>query len=520
MHYPLSKRICELPKELTVEEIAEIVAAFVGAARRAQKAGFDGVETHAAHNYLIDEFLSRSSNMRKDNYGGDLRNRTRLLCEVIGSVRKAVGNDYPVWCRINGKEYGVEQGTSLEEAQEIARIAQNAGANAIDVSAYGPLRPEMLPTPTFVPAVLAHLAEGIKKAVAVPVIAVGRITPEAGEKILEEGKADLVAIGKGLIADPEIPNKIAAGKTEDIRPCIVCMSCLDDLLSPEAKGVRCQVNASLGWENELKLVPAKKIKKVLIVGGGPAGMEAARIASLRGHQVTIWEEQSQLGGQLTEAAIPPYKDRIGALIKYFQIQLVKLNVQVELGKKATIAGIEEFRPETLVLATGAQPLVPRIPGLDKARIAQAGDVLKGRVKVRDRVVVIGGGMVGCETAEFLAEERKSVTVVEILPEMATTVGPSLRTFLLNRLEAKGVTLLTQTRCDKVVSDGLVIITMEGERKTIEVDTIVLAVGACPNTKLIEGIEGKVPEVYQVGDCVKPRKIRDAIGEGYRVGLHI
>ena len=515
-----SRRTTEIPRALTIEEIAAIVIAFRKAAERAQKAGFDGVEIHGAHGYLLSSFLSRSSNKRDDIYGGSQKNRARFLCEVITSVREALGKDYPVWCRINGKEFGVEEGTTLEEAQETARLAQDAGVNAIHLTAFGPLRPEFLTTPTFVPAVLADLAEGIKKAVTVPVIAVGRITPEAGEKMLAEGNADLVSIGKGLIADPDLPNKIAAGNLDDIRPCIICINCLDDTYSLDVKGIRCSVNASMGREDELKLVPAEKIKKVLIVGGGPAGMEAARVAAQRGHQVTLWEEHSQLGGQLNKASVPPHKDRIGALVKYFKIQLTKLNVQVELGKKATAAGIEEFGPEALVLAAGAEPVVPRIPGLDNIHTVQALDVLEGKVQVGDRVVVIGGGMVGCETAEFLVEKDRSVTVVEILPEMAVTVGPSLRTFLLDRLDEKGVTLLTQVKCEEVIPGGVVIATAGGEQKTIGVDTIILAVGASPNTKLGEEIKGKVAEVYQVGDCIEPRKIRDAIGEGYRAGLHI
>ena len=251
---PLASPNGEQPKELTVDQIAEIVAAFATAALRAKKAGFDGVEIHGAHSYLVDQFLSRSSNKRQDVYGGDLPNRARFLIEVIKAAKGAVGSDYPVWCRINGKEYGLEEGTSLEEAQEIARMAQQAGADAIHVSAYGPRVPTNLTSPRFTPAVIEDLAEGVKKAVTVPVIAVGRITPEAGERILAEGKADLVAIGKGLLADAELPNKVALGKLEDITPCIVCMGCRDDLFSPGVLGIRCQVNAALGREEEYRIV--------------------------------------------------------------------------------------------------------------------------------------------------------------------------------------------------------------------------------------------------------------------------
>ena len=517
---PLASSGGEVPKELTVDGIAGIVACFAEAALRAKRAGFDGVEIHGAHGYLIDQFLSRSSNKRQDGYGGDLRNRARFLIEVIKAVRGAVGSDYPVWCRINGKEYGVGEGTSPEEAQEIARMAQDAGADAIHVSAFGPTAPLHLTSPTFVPAVIAHLAEGIKKAVTVPVIAVGRITPEAGERILAEGKADLIAIGRGLLADPELPNKVASGKLEDIVPCTVCMGCRDDISSPTVVGIRCQVNAALGREVEFKIVPAKKPKKVLVVGGGPAGMEAARVAALRGHEVSLWEKEPRLGGQLIQAAIPPHKDRIGPLTKYLQTQLKKLDVKIELGKAATAAMVEELKPEVVVLATGVKPLILEIPGMDKAHVVQAGDVLEGKVMVGNRVVVIGGGMVGCETAEFLVEKGKKVTVTEVAPEMVLAVGPTLRTFFLNRLLEKGVTLLTEIRCDEVTPAGLVVTTKEGERKTIEADTIVLSVGSISDRKLYEEIKGKVSETYLVGDCVEPRTIRDAVADGFRIALHI
>jgi len=517
---PLAGMAGEIPKELTVDEIAEIVTLFAEAALRARKAGFDGVELHGAHSYIIDQFLSPSSNKRRDAYGGGVRNRTRFLVEVIKAVRDAVGEDYPVWCRINGKEYGKKEGTTLEDAQETARMAQNAGCDAIHVSAYGPKTPTNLTSAIFTPAVIEDLAAGIKQAVTVPVIAVGRITPEAGERILEEGKADLIAIGKALLADPELPNKVISGRLEDINPCIVCMGCRDDLRLPEVVGIRCSVNAALGKEKEYEIVPARKPRKVLVVGGGPAGMETARVAALRGHRVTLWEKEPRLGGQLVQAALAPHKDRIAPLTAYLQTQMKKLGVKVELSHEATVATIEEFKPEVVILATGVRPLVPEIPGMNQAHIVQAGDVLEGRVEVGNRVVVIGGELVGCETAEFLADKKKKVTVMRRGPEMALAVGASLRAFFLNRLSEKGVTLLTEIKYNEIIPGGIVVTTKEGEKKTIEADTIVLAAGSIPDTKLYQGLKGKVPEIHCAGDCVAPRTIRDAIAEGYRLGLEI
>lgn len=516
---PLASSGGEVPKELTVDEIAEIVAYFAEAALRADRAGFDGVEIHGAHGFLVDQFLSRTSNKRQDDYGGDVPRRARFLIEIIKAAREAVGKDYPIWCRINGKEYGIDEGTSLEEAKEIARMAQDASADAIHVSAGGPGAPVVLTSPTFTPAIIADLAEGIKKVVTVPVIAVGRITPEAAESILAKGKADLIAIGKGLLADPELPSKVASGRLDDITPCIVCFRCRDDVHTNVA-GIQCHVNAALGREEEYKILPAKKPRKVLVVGGGPGGMEAARVAALRGHKVTLWEKKLRLGGQLIQAAIPPHKDRIARLIIYLQTQLKKLSVEIELGKEATTTMIEEFKPEVVVLATGIKPLVPEIPGMNSAHVVQAGEVLEGKVETGDRVVVIGGEVVGCETAEFLAEKGKKVTVTRRSSEMASGVGRTLRAFFLGRLLEKGVTLLPEVSYNEITFNGVVVTTKEGEKKTIEADTVVLAAGAIPETKLYESIKGKVPEAYCIGDCVAPRLIRDAIAEGYRVGLKI
>ena len=517
---PLPGLVGEVPKELTVDEIAEIIEAFAQAAIRAKKAGFDGVELHGAHGYLINQFLSPASNKRQDSYGGDARNRARFMVEVIRAVREVVGEDYPLWVRMDGKEYGIEEGITLADAQETARMAQSAGVDAIHVSAWGPKAPNNLTTATFTPAVLEELAEGIKKVVTVPVIAVGRITPEAGERLLEEGKADLIAIGKALLTDPEFPSKVASNRLEDITPCIVCMGCRDDIRNPDVVGIRCSVNAALGKEVESKIVPAKKPRRVLVIGGGPAGMEAARVAALRGHQVTLWEKEARLGGQLIQAAIAPHKDRIAALTKYLQTQLKKLNVEADLNKEATAAMIEQFKPEVVILATGVKPLTPEIPGMAMAHVVQAGDVLEGKVEVGNRVIVLGGEMVGCEAAEFLAEKGKKVTVTRRSPEMALGVGHNLRAFFLGRLSEKGVTLLPEIRYNEVTPGGLVVTTKEGEKKTIEADTIVLAAGSIPDQKLYQDIKGRVAEVHCVGDCVAPRKIRDAITEGYRIGSEI
>ncbi|MBE9505435.1 MAG: NADH:flavin oxidoreductase, partial [Chloroflexi bacterium] len=342
----------ELPRELSREEIRSVVDSFAHAAVLAKQAGFDAVELHGAHSYLIDEFISGAANKRTDEYGGDIANRARLLVEVIAAVRAATGAEYPVWVRMNGREYGVEEGTSLEEAVEVAKLAEQAGCVAVHVSAYGPSTPTNRTTAVFKPAVIAELAGAMKGALRMPVIAVGRITPDSAEELLEEGSTDLVAIGKALLADPELASKLAAGKEEDIVPCMVCMHCRDTLMAPDTLGIRCQVNPRLGRDHEPAPAAAAPVKRVLVVGGGPGGMAAAIAAAARGHSVTLWEKGRRLGGQLLQAAVPPHKDRMALFTRYLEAQLHREGVAIELQRDATVEAIVDERPDVVVLATG------------------------------------------------------------------------------------------------------------------------------------------------------------------------
>ena len=518
---PIPAPMGVVPRELDTGEIAEIIDYFALAALRAKKAGFDGVEIHGAHGYLIDQFISRSSNKRSDDYGGSVANRARLLIQVIKAVKENTGLDYPVWCRINGKEYSAEAGITLEESKEVARMAQDAGAVAINVSASGLMSPiNVSRTPKFIPAVIADLAAGIKESVTVPVIVVGRITPEAGEKVLAEGKADLIAFGRSLIADPELPNKVCEHNMKGIRPCILCLRCFDDLFSTEVVGIGCSVNAAMGKEGEYQITPADKPKRVLVIGGGPAGMEAARVAALRGHHVSLWEKEESLGGQLKAAAVVPYKDRIGELVEYFTTQLGNLGVEVKLGNEATAESIINFAPDVVLLATGSIPLYPDIPGLNQSNTVDAVSVLEGRVIVGNRVVVIGAELVACEVAEFLIQQGKKVSIMRRGHEVALKVVPLIRVSLLDRLEKQGVTMLTGVTYHQVTDSGVIITTKDGERRTLEADTIVLAAGAVPDKALYPKIEGEVTEIKLIGDCVSPRNIREAIREGYQAGMTI
>ena len=382
------------------------------------------------------------------------------------------------------------------------------------------MSPEVFVPPKFKPAVLADLAGKIKRAVNIPVIAVGRITAEAAVKIVSENKADLVAIGQGLLADPELPKKVSRGRPEDIVPCIVCQGCRDDTFTPGIVGIRCSVNPALGKEGESGITQARNKRKVLVVGGGPAGMEAAIIATLRGHRVVLWEEKHRLGGQLIPAAIAPHKDRINALIEYFETQLKRLKISVELGKTATGTLIEEAEPDVVILAIGVTPLVPSIPGMNDANVVFAEDVLEGKVDVGDKVVIIGGEMVGCETADLVAEKRRKVTVMRRGFDIAAKMGIHLKPFLMNRLSEKAVTFLVGVKYERITSESITITTKEGNRQTIEADTFVIAAGYEPNRTLFEEIKNKFHEIYMIGDCLKPDTIRKAISDGFTVGLSI
>jgi NADPH-dependent 2,4-dienoyl-CoA reductase/sulfur reductase-like enzyme len=370
-----------------------------------------------------------------------------------------------------------------------------------------------------VSGVLADLAQSVKQVVTVPVIVVGRITPEAGERILAEGKADLVAIGKAFLADPEIPKKVAANQAEEIRPCILCMACRDDLFFDKGESVRCQVNPALGKEAEFEIVRAKTAKRVLIVGGGPAGMEAARVAAQRGHKVTLWEKNSSLGGQLNYAAIPPYKNGIAPLIKYYQTQMQKLDIKVELSKVATAPTIKEFQPEAVVVATGAVPIIPEIWNGKKFKTVTALEVLGGYKGIKERIVVVGGGLIGCETAEFLAERYKDIIILEMLESIGSDIGPTLRPHILERLKAADIQIEVGVKIIEINEKGVMGL-RNGSSEFFNAGTIVIAVGMKSENQLAENLKATVPEIHIIGDCINPRRIREAITEGYSVGLKI
>ncbi len=518
---PIAPSATAEAREITIPEIKTIISRFARAAANARRAGLDFVEVHGAHGYLVCQFFSAATNRRHDEYGGDPAGRMRFGTECVAAIRAVVGDDYPIFYRLGAWE-DIPGGITLDEGIQFAAELEKAGADVIDVSLgrTGGEAVTVSPGAEQPEGTLVSLAQAVKSGVTVPVMAVGRFrTPEVAEEVLVQGRADMIAIGRQLIADPYWPEKATTGRSKDIIPCISCNSCFETGLT--GLGLKCSVNAASGREAEFAIAPAPKPRKVMVIGGGPAGMEAARVAAQRGHKVTLYEKQGELGGQLIPAAVPPHKHELASLNRYLARQLEKNAVPVQTGIEVTAGLIEKEKPDVILLATGSIPVAPKVPGIRSNKVVSAVDVLLGRTDVSARVVVIGGELVGCETADFLSQSGKKVTVVRRGPEMAMKMYPSNRQALLARLEERGVTLLTGVReYEAITGEGLVIIDSEGKRRMLAADNIVLAAGAIPNNRLAKAIEGKAAEVHFVGDCVEPRRILDAIHEGARVGREI
>jgi len=510
----------DLARPITREEIHQLVIDFGEAAFRAKKAGFDGIEIHSAHGYLLHEFLSPNTNKRTDEYGGNFQNRVRIVGEVIESIRGKVGADFPVTIRVSAIEF-VPGGRSAFESRTLYKQFAEWGVDAIHVSS-GMYGNGGIISPMFMNHgwIVEHAREA-KSVVDIPIITVNRINdPLQAEDIVASEMADFVSMGRGSLADPALPNKAKNGKFEDIRYCIACMQgCVEQLSLSENHSVRCLVNPELGFEFETDLSPTKTKRRVYVAGGGPGGLQAALTAALKGHAVTLFEKSDELGGQFISASFPPYKGEFISLIAWLICQLHKSGVTIALNTELTAERVRADKPDVVIVATGAVPDIPPIEGIDDPKVKLAEDVMTGRVPTGDRIAVIGGGMVGTEAAAQLSLQLKMVTVVEMLPSLATDMFINNRDDLLKLLEEQHVGVITNAKVTAVCEQG-VLYEKNGEIKLLPCETVVLATGTRSLNNLAQELEDYPGTVQVVGDAVAPRKALEAIREGFVAGLSI
>ncbi|MFC1942183.1 FAD-dependent oxidoreductase [Chloroflexota bacterium] len=511
------------PRALEKDEIREIIKRCGIIAGYARQAGYDMLEIHCAHGFLFNSFMSPYLNTRKDEYGSSFENRMRFPTEIIRHIKEVAGDDYPVGVRISADEF-VEGGITTEESPIMAHMLEEAGASFIDVSVgldeTKHKRTDIMRLPE---GWKDYVWEAVKKAVKIPTFAGGGLkTPGVCEKIIAGGKADFIFLGSQLLADPEWPNKIYEGRLEDIRKCISCIECMG-FRTGRATETHCAINITLGKERELgEIKPAEVKRKVMIAGAGPGGLEAARIAAIRGHEVTLYDKGSEVGGNLLIAAVPPGKGKLLWFRDYEASQLSKLGVAIKLGVEVTPELIDKTKPDVVIMATGSVPSVPGIPGIDNSIAVTAQDILAGKRKITgQKVVVAGGGIVGAETAELLVEQGNTVTIVEILSRIADNMELLNRRGLIDALQEKKVALLTEHEINEVTDKGLLVTDKtKGERKLVEADWVILALGSRSADNLAEVLKERVTQSHIIGDCKQPRTILAAVHEGAEAALQI
>jgi len=553
-------------RALTIEEIEFMVKSFADVAERAYKAGFQGVEINGGCNHFLNSFLSRFWNRRHDAYGCDtLESRAKIYVDIIKEIKRRNGDDFAVIALYNGAEPRLKDGITSAESQAFGKLFQAAGADAIHIRVefYTPMINQEKRDSTHFPEIalypeiphelgaeidISHhgpggwvpLAAAVKRAVTIPVIAVGRLSADLGEQYIREGKCDFISLNRRFMADHEYANKITSGAIEDITPCTGCYTCFD--ANERHQPPLCQVNAALCHECEYEIQPAAIKKKVMVVGSGPSGMEAARVAANRGHKVMLYEKESRLGGSVPLAQIVKGFEREDLLsfINYLKGQMIKLGVEVKTGTLVDKAMVEGVKPDVVILAMGGTHNIPQIPGIDK-KIVVSSKALHAQLKrylkyfsprflrrlmnfympVGRNVVIIGGGLHGCQTAVLLVQNGRKVTILEQGDKLGDgLLEIMIRPLVLNYLTEKGTTMLTGVKYKEITDKGIVITTKDGKQQTIPADTIVTALPMLPNAELEKSLAGVVPEVYSIGDCHDPQLIVNAVAAGSRIGRMI
>ncbi len=511
-------------RALRNEEFKEFERLFGEGAARTQEAGFDGIEIHGGSGYLISETLSPAANHRTDEYGGSAEKRATFVLNIIRAIKKATSDDFPILYRMVADDK-IPNSFGVKEAIITCKLFEKAGVDAIDIVSgtnYYSMGKYVVPYMYTPRGFNAELAGEIKKELNIPVCVAGRINdPELAEAILEKGQADFVDLGRAQIADPYFAEKAQAGRVEDINKCSACGRCLETILK-DKKPMVCSLNPAVGQESAYAggMAPAENKKTVLVVGGGPGGMNTAIVAAERGHQVTLWEKSNALGGLLNLAVVPPEKDELKNFIEFLGHRIKQLNVEVIMGREAFAEAVTEFGADAVVIATGSIPHVPEIKGMEKKKVVQFKDVLADSVKVGKKVVVIGGGFVGCEVAEFLAKRGKEVTIVEVLPRLANEFIVYYADYLREKLDEAGVKYFISVKDEEITEKGVNIIDNDGKQVFLDADDVIISTGSIPDKALAEALKGKVSELYEVGDCVKANRIYEAMSDGARVGMTI
>jgi 2,4-dienoyl-CoA reductase-like NADH-dependent reductase (Old Yellow Enzyme family)/thioredoxin reductase len=514
------------PRPITRDEIYDMIGLFGEGALKARTAGYDMIEIHAAHGYLLSGFLSPKLNLRTDEFGGSLENRASIIVKLIQQIKRSAGDDFPVSVRISADDY-IEGSIDIGESPAVAKMLEKAGADVISVSA-GSHETQHLSNDIMRlnEDFKRPLFEAVKQAVKIPIIVGGGYrNPDSAEKTVSDGIADFLGMARSFLADPEWPKKAREGRVEDIRRCVSCGECLYQRGGKFTWPQGCSVNPVFAREREWSVLePAGVKKKVMVIGGGPAGMEAARIASIRGHAVTLYDRGRELGGQLLLAGAPPGKRRLLWIRDYLATQLKKQSVEIKLESEVSPGLIEKEKPDAVVLATGASPKQTDLIDSADARVVDAWDILVGITEpVGQKVVIIGGNMLGCEVAEFIAEQGNIVSVIKMRPgaAMAEDCEPTNRRGLLDALQECRVNMISGYRLEGLTVDGVKLVHRDtGEERTLEAELIVLALGSKPERDLVDDLKKMDVDFFLIGDCQQPRNIRQAIYEGALIGRQL